>query len=161
MCKYQLYRVFYYTADPLKHTTENPLSGDPIDFEKTARPYQQLIDTVESLPDFAVRKGTLLQPGWEVGPAAFRGVEKGTKKSVVPKDLRPKITQKGVDLRIGLDIASLALKHLVDAVVLVTGDSDMIPAMKLARREGLRVYLDTLNNQGARHDLKVHADIVF
>ena len=61
-------------------------------------------------------------------------------------------------MRIGLDIASLAIKRLVSAVVLVTGDSDLIPAMKLARREGLRVFLGTLGSTQIRPELKVHAD---
>jgi uncharacterized LabA/DUF88 family protein len=36
--------------------------------------------------------------------------------------------QKGVDIKFGLDIASLAYKRLVERVVLITGDSDFIPA---------------------------------
>ena len=38
--------------------------------------------------------------------------------------------QKGVDIRIGLDIARIAVKHIVDIIVLVTGDSDFVPVMK-------------------------------
>ncbi len=48
------------------------------------------------------------------------------------RGLRPDIRQKGVDMRIGLDIASLTLKQQVQVVVLVTADSDFIPAMKFA-----------------------------
>lgn len=33
---YRLYRIFYYTADPLKGTAENPLSRDEIKFGTTA-----------------------------------------------------------------------------------------------------------------------------
>lgn len=62
-------------------------------------------------------------------------------------------------MRIGLDCAALALKRQVHAVVLVTGDSDMVPAMKLARREGLRVYLHTMGQPIIRH-IKTHADIL-
>jgi uncharacterized LabA/DUF88 family protein len=47
------------------------------------------------------------------------------------------LRQKGVDMRIGLDIASMTLKHQVDTIILVTGDSDFVPAAKLARREGV------------------------
>src|SRR5690606_8909702 len=50
----------------------------------------------------------------------------------VTLDLR----QKGVDMRIGLDIAALTLKRFVGTIVLVSGDSDFVPAAKLARREG-------------------------
>ena len=76
-----------------------------------------------------------------------------------PQDVVPKVRQKGVDMRIGLDIASLALKRLVSTIALVTGDSDIVPAMKLARREGLRVLLDPLGHS-VRPELKVHADRV-
>lgn len=82
----------------------------------------------------------------------------GTKKSVGSQDIVPRVRQKGVDMRIGLDIASLALKRLVSTIVLVTGDSDFVPAMKLARREGLRVILDPLGSSRIRRELKVHAD---
>lgn len=52
--------------------------------------------------------------------------------------------QKGVDMRIGLDIASITLKKQADTMILVTGDSDFVPAAKLARREGVEFILDPL-----------------
>jgi uncharacterized LabA/DUF88 family protein len=45
-------------------------------------------------------------------------------------------------------------------VVLVSGNSDLVPAMKFARKEGLRVYLDLLGFAGARRERKVHADLI-
>jgi uncharacterized LabA/DUF88 family protein len=72
---------------------------------------------------------------------------------MVHLDLR----QKGVDMRIGLDIASLALKRLADTIVLVAGDSDFVPAAKLARREGLQFILDPLW-QSVSPDLFEHID---
>ena len=50
----------------------------------------------------------------------------------------------GVDMRIGLDIASLTLRRQADTIVLVSGDSDFVSAAKLARREGVRFVLDPL-----------------
>jgi uncharacterized LabA/DUF88 family protein len=82
-----------------------------------------------------------------------------TPRAVAPGDLVPNISQKGVDLRIGLDIARLALRELVRAVVVVTGDSDLVPAFKFARREGVRVFLECLGH-GVRRDLRAHVDIV-
>lgn len=38
------------------------------------------------------------------------------------------IQQKGVDMKIGLDISSLAYKKLVNQIVLIAGDSDFVPA---------------------------------
>lgn len=59
-------------------------------------------------------------------------------------DVSLDLRQKGVDMRIGLDIASLALKRFVNTIVLVSGDSDFVPAAKLARREGMQFILDPL-----------------
>ena len=60
------------------------------------------------------------------------------------------MAQKGVDIRIGLDIAWISLKRVVDVLVLVTGDSDFVPVMKFARKEGLKVYLETMGHQSSR-----------
>ncbi len=157
-----LYRVFYHTADPLTGTTANPLDKTAIDFGATPafRQNMQLIDQLENQPDVAVRRGTLVHQGWQLTSRAVKELMSGAKARVEPTDVSPKIQQKGVDMRIGLDIASLALKQLVGTIVVVTGDSDLVPAMRFARREGLRVYLDTLGNKSVRPELKLHADIV-
>lgn len=60
------------------------------------------------------------------------------------KDLSFSMSQKGVDMRIGIDIASLAYKKQVNQIVLIAGDSDFVPAAKLARREGIDFVLDPL-----------------
>jgi uncharacterized LabA/DUF88 family protein len=158
----QLYRIFYHTAEPLTGTATHPLDRSLIDFGSTPafRQNTQLIDRLENQPDVAVRRGTLVHQGWQLSERAVKQLVGGTKTQIDATDVVPRIQQKGVDMRIGLDIASLALKHLVGTIVVVTGDSDLVPAMRFARREGLRVYLDTLGNQGVRPELKLHADIV-
>jgi uncharacterized LabA/DUF88 family protein len=67
------------------------------------------------------------------------------------------LRQKGVDMRIGLDIASMTLKRQVDTIILVTGDSDFVPAAKLARREGVEFLLDPLW-QRISDELTEHVD---
>ena len=54
------------------------------------------------------------------------------------------VQQKGIDMKIGVDIATLALKRFVDTIVLFSGDSDFVPAAKLARREGIDFILDPM-----------------
>lgn len=71
--------------------------------------------------------------------------------------VRPDLRQKGVDMRIGLDIASITLKRLASTIVLVAGDADFVPAAKLARREGLQFILDPLW-QSVADDLFEHID---
>lgn len=157
-----LYRVFYYTAEPLAGKAIHPLDGTKIDFGATTvfSQNKQLIDKIENEPDVAVRRGTLAHQGWEIGHSAVSLLMKKKKKAIEAKDVKPKILQKGVDMRIGLDIASLAFKRLVSTIVVVSGDSDLVPAMKLARREGVRVYLDTLGSRSVRPELRIHADRV-
>jgi uncharacterized LabA/DUF88 family protein len=67
------------------------------------------------------------------------------------------LRQKGVDMRIGLDIATMTLKRQVDTLILVTGDSDFVPAAKLARREGVEFLLDPLWQQ-VSDELSEHVD---
>lgn len=67
------------------------------------------------------------------------------------------LRQKGVDIRIGVDITSLTLKRQVDTIILVTGDCDFVPAAKLARREGVEFILDPMR-QNVSSDLDEHID---
>ena len=62
-------------------------------------------------------------------------------------------------MRIGLDIASIATKKLCDRLVLISGDTDMIPAMKLARTEGLQIFLHMFTPTH-NLDMHAHADVI-
>ena len=78
-------------------------------------------------------------------------------RELEPKDVRLGLRQKGVDMRIGVDIASITLKQQADTIILVTGDSDFVPAAKVARREGVEFLLDPLW-QSVNDDLHEHVD---
>ena len=60
-------------------------------------------------------------------------------------------------MRIGLDIASLTHKGRVTQIVLISGDSDFVPAAKLARRGGIDFVLDPMWAT-IRPDLYEHID---
>jgi uncharacterized LabA/DUF88 family protein len=77
----------------------------------------------------------------------------------VGRIIRPEIRQKRVDIKIGLDVAWLASRRIVDRIALVTADTDFVPAMKFARREGVQVILVPLD-QKPRPELVEHADEV-
>ena len=72
-------------------------------------------------------------------------------------DISLGLRQKGVDMRIAIDITSISLKKQASTIVLVSGDSDFVPAAKLARREGLEIILDPLG-QIVNDDLFEHID---
>jgi uncharacterized LabA/DUF88 family protein len=74
-------------------------------------------------------------------------------------DFIPDFEQKGVDMRIGLDIATFSANRAVDRIILVSGDTDCIPAMKHARIAGLQLVLAELPNHRLAPELKWHADL--
>lgn len=158
---YALLRVYFYDAPPATGIVTNPLDGTQIDLgsQPHAAANTGLHQKLELLPDFALRYGEASAQGWALGSAAMKNIVQDGARALTASDLVPNISQKGVDLRIGLDIARLSLRDRVSAIVVVTGDSDLIPAFKFARREGVRVYLDHMGH-GVKRDLKVHADIV-
>ena len=78
---------------------------------------------------------------------------------MTPRDLRPKVEQKGVDLRIAIDIVETAANRIADVLLLTSGDSDVVPAMKFAGRAGRHVFLSTMGH-GVAADLRAHADLV-
>lgn len=56
-------------------------------------------------------------------------------------DVNLGLCQKGMDMRIATDIASIILKKQACTIVLIAGDGDFVPAAKLARREGMELTL--------------------
>ena len=46
----------------------------------------------------------------------------------------------------------------MERILLISGDTDMIPALKLARREGLQVFVVKLDPWPLKHDLIEDSD---
>jgi uncharacterized LabA/DUF88 family protein len=84
---------------------------------------------------------------WAIKAEAMQDIVKGKRMhdTLGPDDVQLDVKQKGVDMRIGVDVASRAYKKLVDRIVLVAGDADFVPAAKLARREGIDFVLDSMH----------------
>lgn len=156
----RLHRVYYYDSIPLESTHDKPLGGGKVEFgkEPIVNRTKQLFAQLARVPMVALRLGELSFNGWEIHPRVFRRNEEET-SNLKAEDLKPSITQKGVDMRIGIDIASLTLKKQVQTIVLVTGDSDFVPAMKFARKEGCHLYLASLGHR-IKESMHEHADLV-
>jgi uncharacterized LabA/DUF88 family protein len=147
----QLYRILVYDCAPLSKKVHNPVTGRCIDFSKTVTFdfRNALHHALVCKRKVALRLGELSDcRRWILKEAATRRLLKReiTVDQLTESDVIYDVAQKGVDIKFGLDIASLAYKRLVERVVLITGDSDFVPAAKLARREGLDVVLDPLWN---------------
>jgi uncharacterized LabA/DUF88 family protein len=159
---YELLRIYFYDAPPSAETVQTPVSQTRYDLSKTQRFRwsQSLFDQLVLRPHFALRMGeTRLRPQhWRVKPKAVNEII-AMVRPMTDRDFDLDIEQKGVDLRIGLDMARLALRDTVRSIIVVTGDSDFVPAFKFARREGVKVILVTMGHN-VRKELRAHADIV-
>lgn len=160
LAPYELLRNYFYHASPAAGIVKNPLDGSTTNLGATPihAQHESLLDQLEMKPHFSVRLGEAVAQEWRLGSSAMKALSKAP-RPITPNDFVPNITQKGVDLRIGLDIARLSLREMVRVIVVVTGDSDLVPAFKFARREGQKIYLKTLGH-GVRRELKAHADII-
>ena len=160
---YELLRIYYYDAWPSSEQVETPVSRQARNLAATPRyrQSQSLYDQLVMKPGFALRMGeTRLAPDrWKLTPRALRDL-KTQPRTLTDDDFVLDIGQKGVDMRIGMDMARLALRDLVRAIVVVTADSDFVPAFKFVRREGVKVILDTMGHRSARQELKAHADFL-
>jgi uncharacterized LabA/DUF88 family protein len=144
-----LYRIFYYDCLPLDKKVHNPISKKLVDYSLTDE-YKFRMDLLETLKQkrkVALRIGTLKDNhNWQIYPGRVKELLSGKKKLEDLKDseIYLDVQQKGIDMKIGVDIATLALKKFVDTIVLFSGDSDFVPAAKLARREGIDFILDPM-----------------
>lgn len=157
-----LYRTFYYDARPYDRRVHTPIGKVFVKFGETpqARFRNELFDLLRRTPNVAVRLGeTSADQDWALRPSALTALLAGKRSwsDLTDDDFAPAIRQRAADMRLGLDIASITLKRQADILVLVTGDSDFVPAAKLARREGAKVILDSLW-QSVRPDLFEHID---
>lgn len=160
---YDLYRIFYYDCPPLDTSVYDPLTMKVINMKKHPQYLwmNEFLNELKKKRKVALRLGRLSEN--EVNyTLKYESVKKIINRSLsidelTTKDFYLTSKQKGVDMKIGIDIASLAYKKQVDKIVLIAGDSDFVPAAKLARREGIDFVLDSLGRK-IKDDLFEHID---
>ena len=112
----ELFRAYYYHCLPYQ---SNPPTPEEKSFYSSK---QRFMKALSFLPRFEVRLGRLVKRGCEA-------------------DGSPVFIQKRVDCMVGVDMASLAAKGKITNVVLVSGDSDLVPAVEAVKRESVLVTL--------------------
>jgi uncharacterized LabA/DUF88 family protein len=157
-----LYRIFYYDCEPFAKKVHNPITNKSIDFSKTPHAVfrREFHNELKKLRKVALRFGRLGSGGgWLIRPDMTKAL---LRKSTTIEELDESavfydLKQKGIDIKIGVDIASLAYKRQVQKIILISGDADFVPAAKLARREGIDFVLDPMWNN-ISPDLFEHID---
>ena len=145
-----LQKILYYDAGLYEGPATLPISRKKTQFS----PKDKTLEILGRKNLFAVRRGNLKIHGW------LRKDDRKNFEDLTDDDYRPNFVQKGVDMRIGLDMAILAERRLIDRLILITGDTDMIPAMKHCRTQAIQIVLFVFPEMGISHEMRQHSDIV-
>lgn len=158
-----LYRIFYYDCPPVDKNIHHPLTGKTVSLGKS-KEFEWMNAFLTELKQhrkFALRMGRISENnvGYNL---KYETLKKLFNKTIELEDIRENdfeitLEQKGVDMRIGVDISSLAFKKQVNQIILISGDSDFVPAAKQARREGIDFILDPMQ-ANIKDDLFEHID---
>ena len=158
-----LYRLFYYDCPGMTRELEHPLTHVKKDFSTGAGTIwtKNFFKHLCKKRKVALRKGELLesQAHYVLKEDTLKDLlsETRTVSTLTEADFFLDVSQKGVDMRIGLDVASLCANRCVDQIVLIAGDSDFLPVAKMARRSGIDFILDPLK-QYVKGSLIEHVD---
>jgi uncharacterized LabA/DUF88 family protein len=111
-----LLRTYYYDCLPYQ--------SNPATEEEKLRlgRKEKRFNALRNLDSYVVREGRLM----------YRGLDEHGK---------PIFQQKRVDLLLGLDFALLSGKKQITHAAIVSGDSDLIPAVEVAQQEGISTWL--------------------
>ena len=163
--QHELYRIFYYDCPPVDKQIFHPLTGGSINLkaQDTYIWMTAFLDALKKKRKVALRLGQLDTENtiYTLNYTAVKRLCAGTLKpdQLTNKDFVLTISQKGVDMKIGVDIATLAYNKLVDQIVLIGNDRDFVPAIKLARTAGIDVVLDSMGeNLKSDNPLAEHID---
>ena len=148
-----LFRILYYDCAPFSGTLTLPVSGTVREIPVN----DGWLKLLSQKDLFAVRRGVLKFRGF-VPKKPQRAGSTASKSTFTDADFKPDFEQKGVDMRIGLDVAAFSANRAVDRIVLVTGDTDCIPALKYGRKAGLQTVLVEPNGNKLTRELLAHAD---
>lgn len=166
--KRSLYRIFYYDCPPLNgRSVWQPWDGRNTTFGRKSETYQWITSFQQSLErrtKVAMRMGTIAKEMIHYVPTyeAMKDIQSGRKtyEGLTRSDFEMVgMKQTGVDMRLGLDVASLSQGKVVDQIILIADDADFIPAIKVARRAGVDFLLDPMGNNVSR-ELALQVDDV-
>ena len=158
-----LYRIFYYDCPPMTREIIHPLTKETISYAEMAgtRWTNAFFEALSKKRKFAIRRGEVAesQATYILKPSALSEIisEKKLISDLTKDDFKLDVKQKGVDMRIGLDVASLSYGKYVNQIVLIAGDSDFIPVAKMARKSGIDFILDPMK-QHIKPKLSEHID---
>lgn len=147
--KRHLFRIFFYDTPVFTQRVTLPVSRQQIDLSKSKEgqfrvAFQRQLQRKRKL---AVKLGEAREADtWKLNEDALADLlgKRITVDDLADEDFTPDSHPKGIELRMGVDLATLAYKRQVQQVVLLTGDGAFSSAAELLRHEGVDVVLDPM-----------------
>ena len=99
----------------MPHSLQKPGGRRAFAQEPLTKHNLRLHQELKKMDYFALRMGEVRFRGWEIAANLPADADN---HNITAADLRPSLQQKGVDMRIGLDIASLTLKEALNESIL-------------------------------------------
>ncbi len=152
----KLYRIFFYTAKmlSLQEIEQYVNREDALAFEqwkKNQKNVEKYINKYQVSNEFLDRIVLQDYVALRLGKLKYDGLKNNG---------YPVLVQKEVDMLFGLDISHISYMRLADKVMLFSKDTDIVPAMKAARINGLEVILPTFReDERVPEVLLKHADL--
>jgi len=160
-----LYRIFYYDCPPMKRVMIHPLTGEEVNFSEGAQTKwaNDFYDELSTKIKVALRMGELAEgvANYVLKQSSLNDIlsRRRSVDNLTKNDFYVDVKQKGVDMRIGLDAASISAGRYANQIVLIAGDSDFQPVAKTVRRNGVDFILDPMK-QSPKKSLLAHVDAI-
>ena len=147
--KRHLFRIFFYDSPIVDQKVILPMSKHSVDLSKTKEGQFRLAfhRQLQKKRKLALRLGEPVEmDGWRLRDDALNDLlaKRITVDELQDDDFYPGTHYRGLELRMGVDLASLGYKKQAQQVVLITGDGYFAQAAELIRHEGIDVVLDPM-----------------
>jgi uncharacterized LabA/DUF88 family protein len=156
----EIWRIFYYDSHACMGRQWHPITREVIELAETpqAKERETFLSELGQMDLIALRCGQSRPRGWHLSARYLNRLTRAPLKRPTAADYELRFEQKGVDMRIGIDVATLALNRYVDRIIVVTNDTDLIPALRVARRHGVQVVIAQIGSFNPHHGLIEDAD---
>lgn len=147
----EIYRIYLYTAKPksreeILEILSKKKNGEHDDEYKRFKTWNSSLDKTEAFDrawthaDNSLKSVQYIENVWlRLGETQVKGVG---------ADGYPNLVQKQVDMLIGLDMSRVSFLKHADTILLFSKDSDIAPALNVARENGLNTAVANIEENG-------------
>lgn len=156
----EIYRIYFYTTPPFnleaelqkkinsEHSYRNSDSNEVRNF--TPSIIKSIMESEEGKKSVKIFENTSIFQH-KVSSMSYVEIRYGKCRlnsvQVTSRDnYKIMLEQKQVDMLMGIDISTTVFKKVADRILVFSKDTDLVPALKLARNEGARVDIANLRN---------------